>query len=273
MDLPSRHADVSRHADASRSAEIPRYAELLLYKAYADLRAESARTYIGFLWWFIDPIVNMALFYFVFSFLLDRGVEDYVPFLLVGMVVWKWFQSSVVAAANSIRANAGLISQVYIPKVFFPLVVVLETTVKFSIAFGLLLLFLGAYGLPMDVHCAALPLVLCCQLAFIVAIALLLASVVPFFPDLVVVIENILRVLFFLSGVFFPVDRLPESLRPWFALNPMWTTIESFRDVLMYQRWPSWGALLGVAAVSLVLTWAAWTNLSRFDRVYPRSLR
>jgi lipopolysaccharide transport system permease protein len=249
------------------------HAELLAYKAYADLRAESARTYIGFVWWFIDPIVNMALFYFVFSFLLDRGVEDYVPFLLIGMVTWKWFNSSVVVAANSIRANAGLISQVYIPKPFFPLVVVAETTVKFAIAFGLLLGFLWAYGFDVDVHYAALPLVALVQLGFISAVALLVSSVVPFFPDLNIVLENVLRMLFFLSGVFFPTARLPESIQPWFALNPMLVLIESFRDVLMYGRWPSASALVSVMAASLAVGAAGWWLLARYDRVYPRSTR
>ncbi|MGH0034630.1 MAG: ABC transporter permease [Myxococcota bacterium] len=255
------------------ASRLPHYFELLLYKSYADLRAESARTYIGFVWWFIDPIVNMVLFYFVFSFLLDRGVENYVPFLLVGMVVWKWFNSSVIVAANSIRANAGLINQVYIPKAFFPLVVVLETSVKFAIAFALLLAFLWAYGFPASVHYAALPVVMAAQAAVIVSLALLLSSVVPFFPDLNIVLENVLRMLFFLSGVFFPTERLPESIRSWFVLNPMLTLIESFRDVLMYQRWPSWSGLLGVLVASLVLASVGFSILGRYDRVYPRSTR
>ncbi len=248
------------------------FLELLFYKAWADLRAESERTYVGFLWWFVDPVVNMALLYVVFSRLLDRAVEDYVPFLLVGTVVWKWFQSGLTASADSIRAHAGLIGQVDIPKVFFPLVMVLETTAKFTIAFVLLLGFLWLYGLPVSAHYAALPLVLGVQALLIVGLGLCIASVVPFVPDLSVLLENGLRMLFFLSGVFFPISHLPAGLRGLFELNPMVPLLEAFRDVLMYQRWPDFGALGAVALASLLLTTAGAAVLHRFDRVYPRSL-
>jgi len=249
------------------------FLELLVYKAWADLRAESARTYIGFAWWFIDPVLNMALFYFVFSTLMRRGVADYVPFLLTGTVVWKWFNSSVVVAANSIRANAGLINQVHIAKAFFPLVVVAETTVKFVIAFALLLAFLRAYGMPLGFHYAAIPALFGTALVFIVASSLVVASVVPFFPDLTLLLENALRILFFLSGIFFPVEQLPAALQRYFVLNPMVPIIAGFRDVLMYQRWPDWSHLIGVVLASLVVAAFGWGLLRRFDRVYPRSLR
>ena len=78
------------------------YLSLVLYKTYAELRAESARTYIGFLWWIIEPIVDMATYYLVFAVLLRNRTEDFVPFLLIGLVSWKWFSVSVTMGADSI---------------------------------------------------------------------------------------------------------------------------------------------------------------------------
>ncbi|MEZ5600916.1 MAG: hypothetical protein R3F36_07955 [Candidatus Competibacteraceae bacterium] len=62
------------------------YRDLILYKTQADLRAEAAKTYIGFLWWVLDPLMFMMIFYVVFGLLLKRATPDFVPFLLIGLV-------------------------------------------------------------------------------------------------------------------------------------------------------------------------------------------
>jgi lipopolysaccharide transport system permease protein len=256
----------------ARPAAMSRYTELLFYKAYADLRSESERTYVGFLWWFIEPVINMVVFYFIFSFVLRRGTDDYVAFLLTGMVAWKWFNSALVGGARSIPNNAALTQQVHVPKAIFPLVIVVTNTAKFAIAFVMLLVFLWAYGYAPGPQYAALPLVLAVELLFVIGTTWLLAAVTPFFPDIQVLMEHVLRVAFFLSGIFFPISDIPESVRGYFYLNPMVPLIESHRDILMYGRWPSLTALLGVTLFSLVACWAGWAITRRYDRVYSKNL-
>ena len=67
--------------------------ELVWYKAYADLRAEAARAYLGVLWWVLEPLLYICVFYVVFGILLDRGGQGFVSFMLCGLVVWRWFSS------------------------------------------------------------------------------------------------------------------------------------------------------------------------------------
>ena len=249
-----------------------RYAELILLKSYADLRAETERTLFGFAWWFIDPIFNMAVFYFVFGFILQRGTPHFVPFLLTGLVVWKWFGSAFSSGGNAISSNVGLIRQVRVPKIVFPLISVVTDSFRFSIAFAILLVFLWIYGFEPRVQYLALPAVLATELLFILGTTVLLCSLTPFLPDINMLLENVLRAAFFLSGIFFPISNVPPEVRGYFYLNPMVTIIESFRDVLMYGRWPDWSGLGIIAFVSLLLGFVGLTILRRNDGVYEKYL-
>ncbi len=125
-----------------------RYLELIVYKAIADLRAEAARTYIGMVWWVLDPIIFMGIFYVVFVVLLRGGTPHYVQFLLVGLVPWRWFQTTLMHGAGAIADGEGLMRQVYLPKMVFPLVVVLTDLFKFLVVLALVLLFLWSSGFP-----------------------------------------------------------------------------------------------------------------------------
>src|SRR5688572_12050636 len=99
-----------------------RYNEILLYGVYSDLRTEVSRRFLGFLWWGLEPVMYMATFYLIFGLTLKQGDDNYVSFLLTGMVAWKWFDGSVRLASSAITANASLVQQIYVPKYIFVLI-------------------------------------------------------------------------------------------------------------------------------------------------------
>lgn len=248
------------------------YLELIFFKTYADLRAEAARTYFNFLWWIIEPLLYMGVFYIVFGLLFQRGEGDFVPFLLCGLTIWKWFDSSVRNGATAITANNGLMQQVYLPKIIFPSITIVTNTIKFAFVLAILLLFLWCYGLGIGVCYLALPLLLGIQLLFISACTYLAAAVVPLLPDIKLLIDNGLTLIFFLSGIFFAGDSIPEHYQFYFYLNPMAFLIESYRNILLDGQWPKWQGLGWIILASLLISYFAHRLFVRFDRVYPRTM-
>jgi lipopolysaccharide transport system permease protein len=231
--------------------DIVHYWDLIVYKAKADLHAEARRYYISYLWWIIEPIFDMIVYYFVFSVFLQRGTPDFVPFLLIGLTSWKWFGATIQHGSQSIMQGKGLMLQVYLPKIVFPSIIILTDTFKFFIIFFILLVFLWAYGLVPNPAYVALPLVLFVELSLIVAVSFLCAAVTPFFPDLSIFIGHFLQLLLFLSGIFFnPRDFSPE-IQFWLFMNPMATLIVSFRDILMSGNLPNFGSLYAMTGASL----------------------
>jgi len=249
-----------------------RLVDLVLYKTYAELRAEAAKTYINYLWWVIDPILGMLVFYVVFGILFDRSGEDYVAFLLIGVVVWNWYRQTIGHAGNAIVNGKGLINQVWVPKIVFPIVTVLMDTTKFVVVFTLLVTFLLASGAPVGKAYLALPIIMLVQFLMIASLAVTFAAIVPYIPDLRFVVDNLLNLQFFLSGIFFAVHDVPSAFQGWFLMNPTAALIVSYRRVLLDGSWPLWLHLGWIIAGSVLLLSisSAWLRIR--DQDYPRLL-
>lgn len=250
-------------------AQLKQYADIVRYKVRADLKADGIKTYFGILWWIIDPIIFMLVFYVVFS-LIRMRTEDFIPFLLIGLVMWRWWANCLNNGANSIVQAKGLIKQVYLPKELFPLVNIFTDSFKFFIVFALLLVFLWIYGRPPTMLYLWLPFLMACQFMLILGGAFVIAGVIPFVPDLRFAVQHVLRLMFFMSGIFFPASAIPEQYLHWYYLNPMANLIEAFRDVLLYQQEPSLERLLLIFGTSFGAFLLGWAVIRRFDRTYPK---
>jgi lipopolysaccharide transport system permease protein len=254
----------------SRPGDGARWREILFYQSYCQLRLESERLYIGYLWWAVETILEMGVLYVVFRELLDSPLEHYLSFLLCGLVSWRWLSQSVTRAAGSILQNQPLASQVFVPKILFPLSMLIADAAKFGLGLVVLVVFLVFDGLLPSAAWVAFPVVLAVQLLFNAALALWAAAVVPFFRSVLVGLEVVLRFGMFLSGVFFDVDRIAEPLRPWLELNPMVHILRAWREVLMRGEWPDFAALGVIAALSAVAILAAHMFIVSRELDYPR---
>ena len=230
-----------------------RIRDIIYYKTYAELKSESQRYYLGFLWWLIEPVLFMLVFYFVFSVLLKRGTENFVPFLLTGLVFWQWFQTTVIQCADVVPANRFLLNQVFVPKYVLPAVVLVKNTAKFGVVLAMLILFLLLYGIEPSLSWFAAPLVLAVGGLFVAGVSALVASITPIVPDLRVVFDNGLRALFFLSGIFYDINSFDTPYRIVFQLNPMAILIDNLRTVLLESHFPDWGQLGTILLVASCL--------------------
>ena len=244
--------------------------DLVLQKAWVGLRAEATRGYLGVLWWVLEPMLYMGVFYIAFAHVMKRGDENYVIFLLIGLVVWKWFQATVNTGSISLVHNAVLMNQVYVPKIIFPFTNIAVNTFKFTIILSIFLSLLQFTPYKLSYPWVFLPILILVQLFLIMAITCFLAAIIPFFPDLHVILDNILMMLFFLSGIFFDISKLPPSIRDYFFLNPMANLIFMYRKILIYGVMPNWHHLLGIFIFSLLIFVLAVMLLRRFDRIYPK---
>lgn len=251
--------------------KVRHYIELVFFKAYAELRAEATRLYMGFLWWFVEPVLYLGVFYLIFESGLRRGGPEFVPFLLCGLVAWKWFSSTVLTGSTVLGANAGILQQVYLPKLLFPLVIVIANTFKFTMVLALFLVFLMlTYGKLPGESWLALPVLVLVQLLLIVAVTVFVSAVVPFAQDLKMLLDNLMMMLFFMSGIFFDIGQMSEDIQRLFMLNPMAGIIGSYRSILIDGDWPPWGLMAAIAGVSALLLIAGVALYQSFDRVYPK---
>ncbi len=248
----------------------PRYRELIWYKTWAGLRAEASQNYLSFLWWIIEPLLSMAIYYLVFGVLMQRGTDDFIPFLLIGLITWQWFANTIISSLNSILGSRALMTQVDLPKAVFPSVVAGMAVIKFSCVFILLLVFLSLSGFTPNVHFIALPVIMAVQFTLILTFSYLSAAIIPFFPDLRFLVQALLQLVFFLSGIIFDGASIPEQYQRYFYLNPMANVIEAYRDILMHNQWPDWSALAVVFGFGFIGMCLGYAVIAYYDRYYLR---
>ncbi len=266
----SQANDISEHRVVHKGEEWLRYWALVRYKVYANLRTEAARTYAGFLWWILDPLMSMIIYYLVFGLLFKRQIENFVQFLLIGIVLWRWFQTTVMSGAQSILKAKGLVRQVYLPKMVFPVVSMFVDTFKFLIIFSILMAFVFMTGFNSGIKLIALPLLLTTQALFITGITLVLASIIPFVPDIRMVLDSFMRLWFFMSGIFYDIRAFSDEAQALFRLNPMLLLIDWNRELLLYNRWPPFAEIGLIAGLSLILILLGSALISRHDYDYPK---
>lgn len=262
----------ARHHRRGGWNELYRYAHVVRYQTYAGLKAEVSRTYLGIAWWLLEPTLGALTMHVVFGLLLNTGVPgagsrkaDFFPFLLVGTFAWQWFQNSVLLAANSIVLKAGVMQQVYLPKVIFPLVSVLNGTWKFLCTFAVMVVALWLLGYPPSVTYLALPIVMLVQFALNLAIGVPLSAWIPYFRDGITVIGASLGFLGMASGLFFRASQVPERYAPFINYNPLANLLTAYRTILLEGRWPDVWALTRVACTAAVLLAIGVAVMRRFD--------
>lgn len=234
---------------------IRQYLTLMDTLARFQLKAEARRFALGYLWWIVEPLLYVAVFYVVFVKLLGNRQSDFLVFLAVGKLTFIWFSKSVNQAAMSLMTNRGLIGQVNLPKHLFPLSIVQEGLYRQLAVFIFLLLFLTGSGyMPHAVWVWLLP-VAALQYLLIVTCGLLAAVLVCIRRDFQMLIQLGTVFLLFMSGVFWDVRALEDiELAGWLmALNPLVVLLDSYRQVLMHSESPDIARLFWVLVEVLVL--------------------
>jgi lipopolysaccharide transport system permease protein len=201
---------------------------------------------------------------------MQRGTPNYVQFLFVGLVPWRWLHTGLMHGSNAILSQRSLMQQVYLSKLVFPVVTFLTITFKFVVVFCLVLAFVWVSGFAPTIHYLALPVVIGVQFVLIFGLATFFAGVAPLVPDVRIFLDNVVRLWFFLSGVFYDLDRFSETAQVYLRLNPMAVILESYREILLHQQWPDlarlgWMGLgsLGVVALGIYV-------VRRYEYIYPK---
>ncbi len=244
--------------------------DVVSYRAAAELRAEASRTFIGYVWWIIHPLISLGVYYVAFQLIMKRGGDGYALFLFSGIIFWQWFQMSVLRCSGALIAARALIQQVRLHKVTFPLSVVLVNLFKFGITFVLLCVVLALNGHFPGWHWLSLVPLLLTQILLVVGIGCSVAAISPFFPDFQLILETTFQLLFFLSGIFFDVSTLSGPLHAVLEFNPMAVLISEYRTVMLDGSWFDPARIIipliqGAGAVCFGL----WL-LNRNDKVYAK---
>lgn len=226
--------------------------DLLLYLVSSGLKAQHRNTLLGYFWWLLDPLLNVFIYYFIVVIIFKSGSTGYGPYLVVGMIAWRWTSSTVSSASKAIVSQAGIISQVYLPKAIFAFGATLTQLINFGFGLLVIAIFLIFFQIIPGAVLLWLPFIVSMQLLFMLAISLILAFVCVFFRDIDNIVNHLMRLWFFGSPVIWEVRLLPERVRWFMDLNPMTHFLTSYRNVFIYKTEPLFVPLLVIGGISFI---------------------
>lgn len=245
--------------------------EIFFTKLRLNIKSEASETYLGYLWWILEPAMFITAMYFVFGVLLGTRTSEFITFLVCGQVPYSWFARSVPNASRSLVAGRGIINQVYIPKPFFPLLTVAQDFIKQSVVFVAVVGYFLVVDQPITPTWFSLIPVILVQFMLVAALGVFLSAFVPAIPDLKFLIGTGMTILMFGSGIFYSYTEvlLPRH-QELFLMNPIANLIKNYRQVILENQLPDWTALTVIAGLSLALLAVMLLFFRRFDNTYAR---
>jgi len=215
-----------------------------------DMKLRYKRSVLGIVWSLINPLAQLLVFYFVFGLLLPLHISHYPSFLLTGVLVWNWFQSSLVFATGAIVDNRELVRRPGFPLAMLPIVTVTAQLVHFALALPILVLCVSLDVGSLSASASVLPLVMIAQFVLTLSLAYIVATFHVSFRDTQYLLGVVLQLLFFLTPVFYDTAALPERYRWLLHLNPMTYLVEAYRAILVAGQMPDWQSLFVLSAAS-----------------------
>lgn len=232
-----------------------RYRVLIQSLVVRELKARYRGSVLGFLWSFINPLLQLGIYWFVFSYVMptrdQMGMSPYALFLFTGILPWTWFSASVMEASAILIAGGNLIKKILFPAEVLPIVVVLANLVHFVLGLPILFVFLVYYG-KIHLTLVYLPAVMLLQLVFTLGVCLFVSALAVHFRDVQNIIANLMMLWFFASPVIYSYLTIRPSIQRYMNYNPMTHIIVGYHQTLFTGSMGHWPWLLVMVPASLI---------------------
>lgn len=236
-----------------------------------DLKTRYKRSLLGVIWTILTPLLLLGVTATAFSALFEPA-ENYLTYLLSGLVMWTFFAQATGAASTSMLSGAGLVRKVYLPPALFPLAAVNAAAVTLVLSLVPLFLLMAATGARFTWALLCLPIAMVLAVLFTYGVALFLAAASVFFHDTIHLYQVVLTAWFYLTPVIYPTDIVPPNRWLIFHANPMFHIVQVFRDPIVLGVWPP-PIILALATLSAFGTAAfGWWFFERSSDEFTKYL-
>ncbi len=218
----------------------------LIWKlAKNDFKTRYAGSTMGRVWAFVQPIVTVLMYYFVFGVifptraqLVANGIEaPYVVWLTAGLVPWFYFSEALGNGTSALMEYNYLVKQVVFKISILPIIKVIAATFIHIAFAGMLLVMYFFYGFGPSIYLLQLVYYSVCMFILVLAISYTTCAVVVFFKDLTQIIQIVLQVGMWATPILWDLSYLPEKYRIFFKLNPVYYIVNGYRSALFEKQW------------------------------------
>lgn len=227
--------------------------DLLQELVARDIKLRYRRSILGMAWSLLNPLAELLVLTFVFTFILPVRIPNFITFLYTGVLSWSWFRASLYNGTSAIVNNRELIRLPGFPIAILPVVSTAANFIHFLLSLPILGMFIALSGLKISGTIALLPFVMTVQFLLTISLIYFLAAIHVTFRDTQYLLGIALMLGFYLSPIFYQVKNVPPQYLPVYNLNPMVHIIEAYRSILIYGSQPDLKNVAIIAIMSLIL--------------------
>ena len=252
--------------------DISRYMSYALFSAKSDLKAEVASSYLNWLWWILDPLLFMLVYTFIAVIVFRSNVKYFPVFVFVGLTLWNFFSRNVQGSVKMVRQNSSIVSKVYIPKYILVLQKMLVYGFKMLVSFALIVIMMILYRVPVTWNVFYMIPIIIVLVLTTFGMSCIVMHFGVFVDDLFNVVQVVLRLIFYMSGIFYSIgDRLEDPYKSILLnCNPVSMLIESSRNCLLYSSVPYRKMLLFWGLVSVLLCVIGVRVIYKYENSYVK---
>ena len=235
--------------------KIYNYRELLKNNVKKEIRGRYKQSALGVIWTFLNPLLQLAVYAFIFPLILKTTQPYYVIFVCVGLIPWTFFTATISQSTWTNIGNGNIVKKVYFPREILPISVVTSNMVNFLISTIIIIVFCLIYGLGLTKYIIFYPIILLIQFIFQLALSFILSGITVYFRDLEHFVQIILMLLFYATPIVYSGETIPEAFKFIININPMAHIIEGYRDIFYNQTMPdliALGIVLGISIISCI---------------------
>lgn len=229
------------------------YRELLKSNVKKEIRGKYKGSFLGVLWSFVNPLLTVLVYAIVFPYIMRVKTENYLIFLIIGIIPWTFFTTVINQGMITVRMNEGIIKKVYFPREILPISVALSGLVNFFISCIIIVIFCIFGGVGVTWHIILLPIIALIQFVFSLGLILGLSAINIYIKDTEYIVQFFINMLFYATPILYQSTLFPEKIRWILYLNPMTQIVEAYRNIFLYHQLPDVMGILYVIIVSLII--------------------
>lgn len=254
--------------------DLKRYGRYMFYSARATLKDEVAGSFLNWLWWILDPLLFMLVYTFVYTIVFDKSLDYLCAFIFVGYTSWTFFNRCINQSVRLIKNYQSVLSKVYLPKFVLIFTTMLVQGFKMLVGFGLVFITMFIYRVPLTFRVLWLVPYLMLLFAFTFGLSCVLLHCGVYMEDLANIINVLLRLLFYLSGIFYNPQTQLKGLARYvmIRLNPTCYIITQLRNTMLYGQDPMLKWFVVWAVISVAITVLGIHLIYKYERRYVKSV-
>lgn len=248
------------------------YRELLKSNVKKEIRGKYKGSFLGVLWSFLNPLLQVAVYAIVFPYIMRVQTENYLQYLIIGIIPWTFFTTVINQGMIAVRMNAGIIKKVYFPREILPISVAVSGLINFFISCIIIIIFCLIGGIGISPYIIFLPFIAIIQFFLTLGIVFALSAINIYIKDTEYLIQFLINMLFYATPILYPTTLFPENIRWLLYLNPLTELIDAYRNIFMYHQLPAINGIIYLIAITIIIFIVGYMIFKKLEKGFAEEV-